>query len=555
MASRAQSKNEKSSGDIVIIRGGRLIDGTGKPPIEDAVIVIEGNRITSVGSSQDGIFAKNARVVNVRGNTILPGFMDGHGHYEDFAGELYLHLGVTSCPDIEIFRDDYWSMAQRDGIRMGKIRGPRLWSAGRGLGSRPPEYAPPGGRAFRGNVPFSTPEEGREIVRRKKEIGLDMIKINEFLTPELVKAVVDEANRLEMPVIAHTFDVMVAADAGVAAAEHHWSVGLTSIADFERRKKLTMDRLTGRVGQEEFPFFYESGNFDRIIAKMVEKGLSWSPTIATVFRPLSPSADLFRQRELSIVNNRNASYLPPVVRAFAMGQYEKYAKFPPDELKRIKVGYKKIEDFMRRFVKAGGLIRAGSDPSWGMPAIGIHEEMKMFVEAGLSPMQAIQSATINVAKTFRKDKDLGTVEPGKIADMVVIAGDPLKDIWATQNVKTVIMNGKLADTKFHSDYKNPIPSPDPWKVIPRNIEVSPPSIPQGSGPTVVKITSERLQPYHRVILNGKELKTKFISKNEITATIPPDAIKRAGVYKITVVSPGEFGGQSHPAHLIVPFKM
>jgi adenine deaminase len=182
-----------------------------------------------------------------------------------------------------------------------------------------------------------------------------------------------------------------------------------------------------------------------------------------------------------------------------LGHYDKYKKFSPDELKRIKVGYKKIEDFMRRFVKAGGLIRAGSDPSWGIPAIGIHEEMKMFVEAGLSPMQAIQSATINVAKTFRKDKDLGTVEPGKIADIVIIAGDPLKDIWATQNVKMLIMNGKLADTRFNSDYKNPIPSPDPWKVIPRNIEVSPPSIPQGSGTTVVTITAERLQPYHRVL--------------------------------------------------------
>lgn len=553
MSSNVRVRKGKSVGDLVI-KGGTLIDGTGKPPIEDAVIVIEGNRIKSVGTKRDETPVRNSRVIDVKGKTILPGFMDGHGHYEDFAGELYLHLGVTSCPDIEIFRDDYWSMAQRDGIRMGKIRGPRLWSAGRGLGSRPPEYAPPGGRAFRGNVPFSTPEEGREIVRKKKEIGLDMIKINEFLTPELVKAVADESHRLGFPVIAHTFDVIVAAEAGVAGVEHHWSVGLTSIADFERRKKLTMDRLTGRVGQEEFPFFYESENFDRIIETMVEKGVSWSPTIATVFRPLSPSAKLFKERELSIVNNRNASYLPPVVRAFAMGQYDKYEKFPSDELKRIKAGYKKVEDFMRRFVKAGGIIRAGSDPSWGMPAIGIHEEMKMFVEAGLSPMQAIQAATINVAKTFSKDKDFGTVEPGKVADMVVVAGNPLKDIWATQDVKLVIMNGKIADTRFHADYKNPIPSPDPWKVIPRNIEISPPSIPQGSGPTTLKIRAERLQPYHRVTLNGKALETHFISKNEVEATIPPQAIKRAGVYRVTVVSPGEFGGQSHPAHLIVPFR-
>jgi imidazolonepropionase-like amidohydrolase len=537
------------------VHGGTLIDATGQPPIENAVITIEGDRIKSVESRPGRVSAvPGATFINAKGATILPGLLDGHGHYEDFAGEMYLHLGVTSCPDIEIFRDDYWSMAQRDGIRMGKIRGPRIWSAGRGLGSRPPEYAPPGGRAFRGNVPFSTAEEGKEIVRRKKEIGLDIIKLNEFLTPELVRAVTDEAHRLGMPVMAHTFDVLVAAAAGVSGVEHHWSVGLTSISDFERRKKLTMDRLTGRVGQEEFPFFYQNENFDGIIQKMVEKRVSWSPTIATVFRPLSPSAKLFRQRELSIVNNRNASYLPPVVRAFAMGQYEKYEKFSSDEMRRIKAGYAKIEDFMRRFVNAGGLIRAGSDPSWGMPAIGIHEEMKMFVEAGLTPMQAIQAASINVAKTFGKDGDLGTVEPGKLADLVLINGDPLEDIWATQEVKLVLINGKVIDHRFHADYKNPIPSPDPWKVIPRTLELFPPSIPQGTGPTVLKIKADRLQPYHRVTLDGKELKTHYISKSEITATVSREAVKRAGVYKVKVVSPGEFGGESYPAHLIVPFS-
>jgi adenine deaminase len=180
--------------------------------------------------------------------------------------------------------------------------------------------------------------------------------------------------------------------------------------------------------------------------------------------------------------------------------------------------------------------------------------MTMFVEAGLTPMQAIQAASINVAKTFGKDGDLGTVEAGKLADLFLVKGDPLKDVWATQDVKLVIMNGKVVYHRFHADYKNPIPSPDPWKVIPRTLELFPPSIPQGAGPTVLKIQAERLQPYHRVTLNGKELKTRFISKSEITATVPREAIKRAGVYKVRVVSPGEFGGESYPAHLIVPFS-
>ena len=175
-----------------------------------------------------------------------------------------------------------------------------------------------------------------------------------------------------------------------------------------------------------------------------------------------------------------------------LGQYERFKKFPADRLDRIRKGYDKIADFIRRYVKAGGAIRAGSDPSHGMPGMLVHEEMSMLVEAGLSPMQAIQSATINVAKLFGKEGEFGTIEAGKIADLVIIDGDPIKDIWATQNVKMVLLSGKVMDIKFHADHANPIPSPDPWRLIPREIEVIPRSIPQNS-----KVCGNHGQASHR----------------------------------------------------------
>ncbi len=103
----------------------------------------------------------------------------------------------------------------------------------------------------------------------------------------------------------------------------------------------------------------------------------------------------------------------------------------------------------------------------------------MFVEAGMTPMQAIQSATINVAKAFRKDKDFGTLEPGKIADIIAVDGDPLKDIWAVQNVKLVVLGGKIVDHEFHANYKNPIAAVRPWRATPQEIEISPRSLAQG----------------------------------------------------------------------------
>ena len=438
---------------------------------------------------------------------------------------------------------------------MGKIRGPRIWSAGRALGPRPYAWGLEGGRGFRGNIEFKTPEEGRTIVRKKKDIGIDIIKLNEFLTPELVRAIIEEAHHLGLPVTGHSLDVVSYARAGVDGIEHQWSVGYSSISNLNKRKRLVEQKLLGHIGQEELPFFYDTNNFDKIIDAMVENGVSWSPTIATWWRPLSPSASAFRKRELSILNNPDAKYLPPALRAITLGQYEKFKRWPPEKLNRVKEGFEKIQKFMRRFVKAGGIIKAGSDPNAGIPALLVHQELKMYVEAGLTPMQAIQAATINVAKTFKKDMDFGTVQPGKVADLIVVDGNPLKDIWAAQNVKMVIMNGQVIDIKFHANHENPIPSPDPWRAIPREIEIFPPAIAERSGPALLKVKPKTggFDSFHKVTFNGTELETRFVNKNELQAVIPPRVIKKAGVYPIAVVNPGDFGGRSYSTHLIVTF--
>ena len=155
----------------------------------------------------------------------------------------------------------------------------------------------------------------------------------------------------------------------------------------------------------------------------------------------------------------------------------------------------------------------------------------MFVEAGLTPMQAIQAATVNVAKAFRKDTDFGTVEPGKVADLIAVDGDPLKDVWTTQNVKLVVLGGKIVDHEFHANHKNPIPAIRPWRATPQEIELSPRSVVQGSGAATVKITTRRgFDRFHKATLAGKELETRFISPGEIEATVPPALTKQAGTY-------------------------
>ncbi|HEU4346061.1 MAG TPA: amidohydrolase family protein, partial [Candidatus Binatia bacterium] len=224
------------------------------------------------------------------------------------------------------------------------------------------------------------------------------------------------------------------------------------------------------------------------------------------------------------------------------------------QLEQAKIGYEKASEFIRRFVQAGGILKEGSDPPRGMAALLMHQALVMDVEAGVPPMTAIQAATLNVAKTFRKDRDYGSVEPGKVADLSIVEGDPLQDIWMTQNVKTVIMDGKVIDIGFHK-YKNPIPSFYSYQSLPLDLRISPLFLTEASGPTALKVRGQGgMWPFHKAMLNGEPLPTRFVSKNELEATISPEAIPKPGTYIVTLKCEGEPFPESHRAHLVVGFK-
>jgi imidazolonepropionase-like amidohydrolase len=542
-----------AAAQILVIQGGLLIDGTGRPPIDNSVIVIEGDRFKSVGRGGEVAIPAGAQVIDVRGKTVMPGFIDGHCHWEAFWGELYLHLGITTCVEIETNQNGPWALAQKDGTNMGKIRGPRIWPSGQALGARVGELETEGSRAWRGYITINNVEEARAAVQAKKRDGYDVIKLSEYLAPDLVKAVADEAHRLGIGVTGHTWDAIASANAGVDGVEHIWGVGYTSIMDLERRRKLAIDRTAGKIDAEEAGALYETENFDKVIAPMVEHHVAWTPTIAKWLRPLSPSAQRFWNKEQEILADPNANF-PAAVRIVTEYTTEKlFKRYKPEQLEHTRTGYAKANEFIRRFVRAGGILKEGSDSPRGMAGLLMHEGMTMDVEAGVPPMTVIQAATINVARTFRKDKDYGSVEPGKVADLSIVEGNPLQDVWATTNVRLVVMNGKPVDIGFHK-YVNPIPEFNSWQQLSEHIDVSPPAVTQGTGPTLIKVKGRGFWPFHHVLLNGRELETQFVTRNELDATIPADAIADAGMYKVTVKSRGEPITESNPAPLVVRFK-
>jgi imidazolonepropionase-like amidohydrolase len=538
----------------LVIQGGKLIDGTGRPPIENSAIVIEAGKFQAVGKSGEVAVPRGAQVIDVRGKTVLPGFIDGHGHLEDFHGELYLHLGITTCANIELYQDGPWTLAQKQGTALGKIRGPRIWMSGRAIGGISTGHDAFGSRTARDNIIVTTPEEVRQAVRRKREMGCDILKVNEFLAMDLVKVAVDEAHGLGMPVAAHSWDVAGSANAGVDAIEHIWSVGYSSIPYAPARRKLAQDRLGGVIDQELAGAYYQTENYDEVIDAMVQHHVAWTPTIAKWLRPFASSAVRFREKENQILDDPNAD-LPPAVRAVTDNSYEKLLKrYTPAQREQAKVGYEKAKEFIRRFVAAGGILKEGSDPPRGMAALLMHQALAMDVEAGVPPMAAIQAATLNVARTFKKDKDYGSVEPGKVADLSIVEGDPLQDIWMTQNVRMVVLDGKVIDIGF-SKYKNPIPSFYSYQSLPLDLEITPLFLIEGSGPTVLKVRGQGgMWPFHKVMLNGAPLPTSFVSKDELKAIIPPEAIPTAGTYIVTLKCEGEAFPESHRAHLVVGFK-
>ena len=143
----------------LVVQGGKLIDGTGRAPIDDSVIVMQSGRFQAVGRRSEVAIPTDSEVIDVKGKTILPGFIDGHGHLEDFHGELYLHLGITTCANIELNQDGPWTLAQKQGTALGKIRGPRIWMSGRAIGAVGTGHEAFGSRTFRDNIIVNTPEE------------------------------------------------------------------------------------------------------------------------------------------------------------------------------------------------------------------------------------------------------------------------------------------------------------------------------------------------------------------------------------------------------------
>jgi len=402
----------------------RLVDGTGHDPIENTAIIIDGNRIKNVGLVTS--YPDNTNVVDLRGLTVMPGPIDCHLHLGgltvDQPGKA---IGKVSFIDMASFFWDYFRnyahrrrlaiengvttirsagdhyphiIRLRDKIAVGKLSGPRIFAPG------PTITAPgghPAGTIYKGNRyivknavrQIADVNTAREEVQKLVEGGVDCIK-----------AIYSDINPMDTTQKVPKLSLDV----------------LEALADETHRHNL---RLMVHTGTPQ-----ESMYATRAGADSIEHGIL----------PGANSFD-FNDDLIKMMLDKGTYFVPTL--AIAWANKDTY----PDVFTGLKRTFKKLHG-------AGVNIAAGTDS--GTPGVvigkGLHKELELMVEAGISPMEAIIAGTRNAADNMAKARELGTIESGKLADVIAVSGDPLKDIRNTREIRLVIKDGEILVNKINT---------------------------------------------------------------------------------------------------------
>ena len=381
---------------IIAIVGGTIVDVTGGPALADGTVLIRDGRIAEVGPASTVIVPSAAAVVDARGKTVVPGLWDMHAHVEQVEwGSIYLAAGVTTVRDCG--NELEFITAVRDAIASGRGLGPRLLLAGLIDGDGPGAL---------GVAQAATPEDGRRWVNRYLDARFDQIKVYSSMTRDVLRAVADEAHRHHLTVTGHVPDGMSAFDAVEA--------GLDQI---NHREYVT--RLMRQDPRRAIELFKAHG---------------------TVIDPTLALYELFTRSFTTPI----ASFEPGILKV-APELATPLAGFglPPAAAEAQRVVGAEASAAIGALHRAGIPIVAGTDQA--VPGHSLHREIELYVNAGFTPLEALQAATIVPAKAMKREGDAGTLEVGKRGDVLVLDGDPLVDIRNTRRVHRVVANGRIYD--------------------------------------------------------------------------------------------------------------
>jgi imidazolonepropionase-like amidohydrolase len=402
------------------IVGATLIDGTGAAPLPDSAVVIRDGRILAAGPRTSVKIPRHAHVVDAKGKFILPGLWDMHAHFEQVEwGPIYLAAGVTTVRDCG--NELEFITAVGDAVAQGRGLGPRLLLAGIVDGSGPMAI---------GVERVDTPEQARSWVDKYHAAGFQQMKIYSSVKLEELKVVADEAHHLGMTVTGHIpegLDAYQAIAAGQDQINH-----ITYIADIMHAPfPAGMNRLDRAKAQ---------ANLD-LESPEAKKALAFLKDHHTVVDPTMAVFEFF-----TVSTAKPPASFEPGVNKVAPELAEQLTDVePPTEYSALgEQIFQKELAIVGALHKAGIPVVAGTDQT--VPGHSLHRELELYVQAGFTPMEAIQAATLVPARVMGLEKELGTVEKGKRGDLILIDGNPLQDIHNTRKVEYVITNGTMYHT-------------------------------------------------------------------------------------------------------------
>jgi hypothetical protein len=330
----------------------------------------------------------------------------------------------------------------RKDTRSGARLGPLIVAAGPILDGLPKPRRP-------NFLAITTPAEGREAVDKLSVGGADLIKVYSFLSRDTFLAIAAEASKQKIPFGGHvpfSVSALEASDAGQKSMEHLYGVVLSCSA---REDELRSELLKGGVnlpGSERIRLEMDeaTASYDRRKATKVfehlAKNKTWQVPTLDVVVPYAYSFDA------RVTTDPRLKYIPVSVQQ----RWSEEAKSSTDGAIKAKT-FEQRSQIVGAMQRAGVPMLAGTDAAWYQPytyaGFSLHDELGLLVSAGLTPAQAIQSATIGPARFLGMDKDLGSIEKGKLADLVLLSADPLQNIANTQKIEAVIVNGRFLDRK------------------------------------------------------------------------------------------------------------
>ena len=393
--------------------GGTLIDVTGKPAIQNSAVVIERDRITTAGPQSTIKIPNGAQVIDVTGKYLLPGLWDMHSHfYQAEFGPAYLAAGITTVRDVG--NDTEFGTALRDAFTQKRGLGPRMLLAG---------YIDGKSDAHGFDVEVETEQEARDAVKRYKNAGYLQIKIRDHVKLETLKEICDEAHLLGMRVTGHVPESMNALQAVEAGMDQINHMNYVMTGFFPKRDR-NSPPLTVNLG---------APNIKNALEVFKEHGTVIDPTLAVLelmLRPMNTPIESFEPgltkvpQELTVQINKKGE-----------------AEAPPEALRMVM-------DVMLKLVgalhQAGVPIVAGSDV--GVPGHTLHRELELYVKAGLTPLEAIQTATTTPAHSFKLDFEFGAIERGARADLIVLDANPVENISNIRKVRYVVTQGRLFES-------------------------------------------------------------------------------------------------------------